>query len=80
MIAAEIAGADYYGVMNSGRLVPVYDSDEETKQSNQCHSARAYCESFDCFNFLLNQSLEVELDVFNQSWMKVVSKLKGQTN
>jgi hypothetical protein len=73
-VAAEVAGARYFSVMNRGRLLPLIAPGKE-RQAKFCWSHPEACTTIYCHDFLKNQKFEVELDVFNETWTEVLGIL-----
>ena len=74
-VAADVAGAKYFSTMNSGRILPLIP-DEQSKLKKMCYNHPKMCYSIECNDFLKDQSFEMELDVFNESWMNIVKILE----
>ncbi|OHT14474.1 hypothetical protein TRFO_15125 [Tritrichomonas foetus] len=79
-VAAKISGSHYHSVMNTGKIVPPRRKDtvEAQKALNNCFSAPSYCESQDCYEMLLNQLTELELNEFNTTWNSILNDLKSK--
>jgi hypothetical protein len=75
-VAARAAGAKYFDVMNTGRVRPVNSRDETVARAEiECQSTHRYCESWQCHTILFGQTLDVELETFNATWMQVLAEL-----
>jgi hypothetical protein len=75
-VAARAAGAKYFDVINTGRLRPMHHGRPEIVHTeHECQSTPNYCESPQCHKVLFSQRVEVELETFNATWVKVLAKL-----
>jgi hypothetical protein len=78
-MGAKAVGAKYYSVMNTRRIRPELEERGKIAEANECHSTSKYCMSHQCHWMLYWQKLEVELDVFNATWMEILKQIKTRT-
>jgi hypothetical protein len=78
-VAAEVAGARYEQVMSLGKFAS-QNPDIPKWAVTHCRSSPEYCASHECHAFLMNQTMVMELDAFNQTWITVLEQLKKKWN
>jgi hypothetical protein len=75
-VVARAAEVKHYQVTSAGGI-PVGEKDETRKMNVQkCRSAASYCASHECYATLLQQPSIFEWHVFNQTWDRILQKLK----
>lgn len=74
------SGVSYISFMNSGKLYPTLNDRYDELRLKNCYSVDKYCTFEHCYNFLMNQLVEVELDLFNQTWHKIQQQLEYAYN
>jgi hypothetical protein len=74
-VGARAAGAKYFEVLNSGRILSSPGDWEAHRLEVECQSTPRYCPSWQCHDALMRQAFEVELDIFNATWAKVLAEL-----
>ncbi|OHT09932.1 hypothetical protein TRFO_21018 [Tritrichomonas foetus] len=74
--AAKVAGVNYYSVMNTGRILPDIMNKRSFKNW-RCYGKPELCTTLECNDYLKDQSFELELDTFNETWLQVVEILKN---
>ena len=80
-IASKISQSYYHSIMNKGHFEDLNKFGGallKRKKVKNCFSAPSFCESPECYDILLNQQFEMEMDTFNETWNSVLAQIRKQ--